>query len=56
MDDIYNLFSNKYLDSLFRPQWERFNVTRRQAENGLYAKTAEEEDNRSHKSECCAIV
>ena len=30
--DLYNLFSNKYLDNLFKPQWQRFNVRRIQAE------------------------
>ena len=56
IDDIYNLFSNNYLDSLFQPQWERFSVKRLQEGNGLHVMNGEEGDRKSHKSECCAIV
>ena len=26
IDDIYQMFSNKYLDELFKPQWEKYGV------------------------------
>ena len=54
IEDIYNLFSNKYLDNLFNPQWQRFNVKRIQAEPQQVLD--EEEKKNAHQSECCAIV
>ena len=54
IDNIYNLFSNNHLDSLFKPQWERFNV-RRILDNGDQSITHVEEG-KSNTSECCAIV
>ena len=54
IEDIYNLFSNKYLDNLFNPQWQRFNVKRIQAQAQQVPDEAEKQN--SHKSECCAIV
>ena len=50
--DLYNLFSNKYLDNLFKPQWQRFNAKRIQAE----PQPEEEEKKNAHQSECCTIV
>ena len=54
IEDIYNLFSNHYLDNLFNPQWQRFNVKRIQAEPEEVLH--EEETKNTHQSECCAIV
>ena len=54
IEDIYNLFSNNYLDNLFNPQWQRFNVKRTQAE--ARQDIGDEEKQHSHQSECCAIA
>ena len=54
IQDIYNLFSNNYLDNLFSPQWQRFNVKRIHAEPQQVLD--EEEKANAHQSECCAIV
>ena len=56
IDSIYNLFSNNHLDSLFKPQWERFNVRRILADNEDQSITHVEDDPKSNTSECCAIV
>ena len=66
VNDINAIFSNRYLDEVFRPQWERFGVN-------LPAYTPENEENdaitnemlanhdtekpkiQPNSSECCAI-
>eukprot|EP00092_Neocalanus_flemingeri_P004988 GFUD01005364.1.p1 GENE.GFUD01005364.1~~GFUD01005364.1.p1 ORF type:complete len:633 (+),score=187.91 GFUD01005364.1:112-1899(+) len=67
IQDIFNLFSNKYLDSLFKPVWESYGV-----DVGVFAlvekngKVKFEEDtingeavlgdeDKSHKSTCCVL-
>ena len=64
INDINAIFSNKYLDEIFRPQWERFEVN-------LPAYSPETEENNAmtnekfandeiekiqpNSSECCSI-
>ena len=61
IQDIFNLFSNKYLDRLFKPEWERFGVDvgftgkvkfKEDTENGDAILGDEE---RKHKSTCCVL-
>ena len=58
--DLYNLFSNKYLDDVFKPQWERFGISvmSSQAANG----SIKEENNdliipkNQESSLCCYLL
>ena len=59
IDDTYHMFSNKYLDELFKPQWEKYGVQLRNNEvpNGVNGVTNGEEINgNQEKSACCEIM
>ena len=61
IEDTFNLFSNKYLDSLFKPQWERFGLKFEEPKmNGNYHqngnsinKTEDTDDTKN--SSCCVL-
>ena len=60
MEDIFSLFSNKYLDELLKPEWERFGVKLERAEvngkahgNGIAPSESDEKENIN--SSCCVL-
>ena len=66
VNDINAIFSNRYLDEVFRPQWERFGVnsplyTTENEENNAMANEIFASDEiekpkiQPNSSECCAI-
>ena len=58
IEDTFNMFSNHYLDALFKPQWERFGIDFLSKKmignhkNGIPA----EKNHKSSTSACCIIV
>lgn len=58
IEDTFNMFSNHYLDALFKPQWERFGIDfdskkmNGNHKNGIPA----DKDHKSSTSACCVIV
>ena len=52
IEDTFNMFSNHYLDALFKPQWERFGIDIVSNKNGIPA----EKDHKSSTSAFCVIV
>ena len=62
MDDIFNLFSNKYLDELLKPEWERFGINLQRPEvngNGVHengiSKDIPSEKEKINSSSCCVL-
>ena len=58
ISDLNRLFSNNYLDQIFRPQWERFDVVLPKQENlvGKGDNAPETIRNSQDTSSCCIIV
>ena len=58
VQDIFNLFSNKYLDNLFKPQWEKYEVSKEWlAEKEINGKVIEDMPliDEQKKSTCCVL-
>ena len=60
IEDLNSLFSNEYLDELFKPQWERFGINidaASSAENNLENGRINEkmETKRIYSSNCCQL-
>ena len=68
IEDLNRLFSNRYLDEVFKPQWERFGVTLKNVkpdqspmkngtnEHNRIDNTANVEVKGQDGSKCCAII
>ena len=59
IQDTHQLFSNYYLDSLFKPQWERFgiNMSSPEKKNGTdFNGKNPESHQKTENSACCVIV
>ena len=54
IEDTFTMFSNHYLDVLFKPQWERFGIDIVSNKNGIPAE--KDHKSKSSKSACCVIV
>ena len=56
------MFSNHYLDALFKPQWERFGIDfdskkiNGNHNNGIPEDLLKDKDHKSSTSACCVIV
>ena len=65
IQDIFNLFSNNYLDNLFKPEWERFGVDMegfeevdmngKAIENTVNGEVLQADEALDNKSTCCVL-
>lgn len=59
MEETFNLFSNKYLDELFKPEWERFGIKLpRAAMNGFQenGKTKDVPTGKENAGSSCCVL